>query len=231
MASTSKDPEWLKYSAKMDEDPEIDRMLQLHYAEVVKQYEKGEREDSDVYDSEEEEEVLSKMSEEEKEMYQECQANFVRQLVTYGRTMNLSSEIRRHMFKWLPNCPNEYVARASAAVKKRRGGAAAVTPAPEVPAVTTEKTGEDVLVVKIVPAADPMCIKQFAVKEEAKVEEEGEEPKASTSAGTSAEADTTAAEEGDERCPRPPSPRKSSGGSCPTRATNYRLAQDGRVTA
>ena len=37
-----------------------------------------------------------------------------------GRVADLSAEIRRHMFKWLPGIPPEYTEIASQAVKKAR---------------------------------------------------------------------------------------------------------------
>ena len=37
-----------------------------------------------------------------------------------GRVADLSTEIRRHMFKWLPGIPEEYTTIASEAVKKAR---------------------------------------------------------------------------------------------------------------
>ena len=76
--------------------------------------------DSDQYDTEEETEMVKNLTEEEKKLYDEYRDVYIKQLVEMGRVADLSAEIRRHMFKWLPGIPAEYTEIASQAVKKAR---------------------------------------------------------------------------------------------------------------
>ena len=128
--------------------------------------------DSDQYDSGEEEETVKTLSEEEKKLYDEYRDVYIKQLVEMGRVADLSTEIRRHMFKWLPGIPKEYTAIASEAVKKAR----AERKKKVVVEKKIKKTAEaDVLEIKFI-RGDPQLMKeQTVVKTEVK-EEPMEEP-------------------------------------------------------
>ena len=99
--------------------------MQEHYKLALERYQKGEG-DSDEYDSDEEREIIKHLSKEEKIQYLEYREVFINQLVHYGRFMAVDEEIRRHMFHWLPGCPEEYAQKASEAVQKLRTEKAAV---------------------------------------------------------------------------------------------------------
>ena len=127
--------------------------------------------DSDQYDTEEETEMVKNLTEEEKKLYDEYRDVYIKQLVEMGRVADLSAEIRRHMFKWLPGIPAEYTEIASQAVKKAREE--------RKKKVTIEKkikkTSEaDVLEIKFI-RGDPKLKEQTMVKTEVK-EEPVEEP-------------------------------------------------------
>ena len=128
--------------------------------------------DSDQYDSEGEEEIVKTLSEDEKKMYDEYRDVYIKQLVEMGRVADLSIEIRRHMFKWLPGIPEEYTTIASKAVKKAREEKKKKI----IVEKKIKKTAEaDVLEIKFI-RGDPKLIKeQTIVKTEVK-DEPMEEP-------------------------------------------------------
>ena len=123
--------------------------------------------DSDQYDSEGEEETIKTLSEEEKKMYDEYRDVYIKQLVEMGRVADLSTEIRRHMFKWLPGIPEEYTTIASEAVKKAREEKKKKV----IVEKKIKKTAEaDVLEIKFI-RGDPKLVKeQTIVKTEVKDE-------------------------------------------------------------
>ena len=90
-----------------------------HYKNALKRYVEYEG-DSDEYDSAEEEAIIANLTSEEKAEYLEYREVYIKQLVHYGRNMPVDEEVRRHMFAWLPGCPENYVKVASEAVKKLR---------------------------------------------------------------------------------------------------------------
>ena len=69
---------------------------------------------------EEEAAILKDLTDEEKAKYEEMHEVLINELVELVRLTDLSSEIRQHMFKWMPGIPENYTARASKAVKQRR---------------------------------------------------------------------------------------------------------------
>ena len=109
MASTS--------TAQQQLEPEVQELMKGHYDRALQRYEVGEG-DSDLYNSEEETKQLEALSTEDREKYEEYKEIHINQLVSYGRTMEISQEIRRHMFNWMPGIPQSYAKRASEAVKK-----------------------------------------------------------------------------------------------------------------
>ena len=95
-------------------------LLEKHYDQILEHYQQGAPDESDEYSSDEEAQMLQALNDEEREMYNEVREEHVRQLVSFGYTMPLSREIRRHMFWWLPGCPRSYTKRASEAVHRHR---------------------------------------------------------------------------------------------------------------
>ena len=63
-----------------------------HYDRALQQYEVGEG-DSDLYNSEEETKQLEALSTEDREKYEEYKEIHINQLVSYGRTIEISQEI------------------------------------------------------------------------------------------------------------------------------------------
>ena len=144
--------------------------------------------DSDLYDSEEETEQLEALSTEDREKYEEYKEIHINQLVSYGRTMDISQEIRRHMFNWMPGVPQSYAKRASEAVKKRRvdeeGNVRFALPTREtdipkkIQETGEETLDEDVLYIKMIPgkpSAKPAIKQEVEEGEEAEGAEEAEE--------------------------------------------------------
>ena len=123
--------------------------------------------DSDQYDTEEETEMVKNLTEEEKKLYDEYRDVYIKQLVEMGRVADLSAEIRRHMFKWLPSIPAEKCTEiASQAVKKAREERKKKV----VIEKKIKKTSEaDVLEIKFI-RGDPKLKEQVAVKTEVKEE-------------------------------------------------------------
>ena len=114
MASTSKD-----VTNPPVEDADLQQKLNEHYKKALERYEEGRDTDSE-YDSDEERMQIAQLQPDEIERYEELKDNHIRQLVEYGRIMPISAEIKRHMFKWLPGLPTEYIQRARDAVYKKR---------------------------------------------------------------------------------------------------------------
>ena len=162
-------------------DPEIDEYMREHYDRALERYEIG-MGDSDAYDSEEEAEILEGLTEAEKQKYEEMREVHINQLVELGRTTDISTEIRRHMFKWMPGVPEQYAARASKAVKAKRtadpqGNIAVAIPTaetiiPEQVQQTGHTSEEDVIYIKMIPGVKE---KKPMIKEEAEEAEEVEE--------------------------------------------------------
>ena len=100
-------------------EAEVEDYMQEHYKRALEYYEIGVG-DSDAYDLEEEAAILKDLTDEEKAKYEEMHEVLINELVELGRLTNLSSEIRQHMFKWMPGIPENYTARASKAVKQRK---------------------------------------------------------------------------------------------------------------
>ena len=114
---------------------------------------------------------MKNLSEEEKKLYDEYRDVYIKQLVEMGRVADLSAEIRRHMFKWLPGIPAEYTEIASQAVKKAREERKKKIVIENKIKKTTEA---DVLEIKFI-RGDPKLKEQTMVKTEIK-EEPMEEP-------------------------------------------------------
>ena len=162
-------------------DPEIDEYMREHYDRALERYEIGVG-DSDAYDSEEEAEILEGLTEAERQKYEEMREVHINQLVELGRTTDISTEIRRHMFKWMPGVPEQYAARASKAVKARRTADPQGNIAVAIPTAETiipghvQQTGhtseEDVIYIKMIPGVKE---KKPMIKEEAEEAEEVEE--------------------------------------------------------
>ena len=136
----------------------------------------------------------------------------INQLVELGRTTDISTEIRRHMFKWMPGVPEGYAARASKAMKARRSTdpeknltvviptGETIIPA-EVQQAGTSTTEEDVIYIKMIPGVPGE--KKPVVKEEAEEMEAAEEEAAEADdEEEEAEAIDIDEEEGRDRTPK-----------------------------
>ena len=162
-------------------DSEIAKYMKEHYDHALKRYEIGIG-DSDAYDSEEEAEILEGLTEAERQKYEEMREVHINQLVELGCTTDISTEIRRHMFKWMPGVPENYAARPSKAVKTRRTADPEGNIAVAIPTAKTiipghvQQTGhsseEDVIYIKMIPGVKE---KKLVIKEEAEETEEVEE--------------------------------------------------------
>ena len=170
-------------------DPEIDEYMREHYDSALERYEIGVG-DSDAYDSEEEAEILEGLTVAERQKYEEMREVHINQLVELGRTTDISTEIRRHMFKWMPGVPEQYAAQASKAVKARRTAdpqgniAVAIATAKTIIPGHVQQTGhtseEDVIYIKMIPGVrekKPMIKEEAEEAEEAKQMAELEEEK------------------------------------------------------
>ena len=179
MASTSSE----MVNPPLDE-PELQEKLNEHYFKVLQRYENEQDSDTE-YDSEEEKLLVSELTAEDKEQYDEIKLNHIRQLVEYGRVMPIHQEIRRHMMKWLPGMPKEYIQRCSSAVHKRvqkqKEAAEAGQPIIEFDEPpykrfkSTEEKDDDVLLIKIVPGLDDKAHSVFNPETKVKIEKTEEE--------------------------------------------------------
>ena len=193
-------------------DSETTEYMKEHYKRALERYEIGVG-DSDVYDSEEEEEILSSLTEKEKQKYEEMREVHINQLVELGRTTDISTEIRRHMFKWMPGVPSDYAARASKAMKARRSTdpeksltvaiptGETIIPA-EVQQTGKSTTEEDVIYIKMIPGVPGE--KKPVVKEEAEEMEAAEEDETAEADDEKEEAEAIDIdeEEGKDRTPK-----------------------------
>ena len=190
-------------------DPETTQYMQEHYQCALERYKIGVG-DSDIYDSEEEEEILNSLTEKEKQKYEEMREVHINQLVELGRTTDISTEIRRHMFKWMPGVPEGYAARASKAMKSRRSTnpeknltvaiptEETIIPA-EVQQTGRSTTEEDVIYIKMIPGVPGE--RKPVVKEEAE-EMEAAEQEAAEDEEEEAEAIDIDEEEGRDHTPK-----------------------------
>ena len=128
--------------------------------------------DSDQYDTEEEVETVKNLPEEEKKLYDEYRDVYIKQLVEMGRVADLSAEIGRNMFKWLPGIPKEYTEIASQAVKKAQEEKKKKV----VVEKKIKKTNEaDILEIKFI-RGDPKLVKEQTVVKIKVKEDPMEEP-------------------------------------------------------
>ena len=192
-------------------DSETTKYMREHYQRALEKYEIGVG-DSDVYDSEQEDEILSSLTQKEKQKYEEMREVHINQLVELGRTTDISTEIRHHMFKWMPGVPEDYAARASKAMKARRSTdpeksltvaiptGETIIPA-EVQQTGKSTTEEDVIYIKMIPGVPGE--KKPIVKEEAEEMEAAEEEAAEADdEEEEAEATDIDEEEGRDRTPK-----------------------------